>query len=91
MHEMLQQAASNAAATGPTVLLRGMQIERPIDMVKATALSADDKRTILAAWSSDFYAIDSNPAFRHVPGTPEPVSIDEVPAALKELDRCYGY
>ncbi|NTI26555.1 hypothetical protein G6M87_32665 (plasmid) [Rhizobium rhizogenes] len=91
MHEILQQAASSAAAMGPTILLQGMQIERPLDVVKATALSADDKRTILAAWASDFYAVDSKPAFRHIPGTPEPVSIDEVQAALRELDRRYGF
>jgi hypothetical protein len=91
MHEMLQLAASRAAAMGPIVLLQGMQIERPIDVVKATALTADDKRTILAAWASDFYAVDSKPVFRHIPGTPEPVSIDEVQAALRELDRCYGF
>jgi len=91
MHEILQQAASNAMAMGPMVLLHGMQIERPLDVVKATALSADDKRTILAAWASDFYAVDSKPAFRHMPGTPYPVSIDEVQAALRELDRRYGY
>jgi hypothetical protein len=90
MHEILQQAASSAATMGPTILLQGMQIERPLDVVKASALSADDKRTILASWASDFYAVDSKPAFRHIPGTPEPVSIDEIQVALKELDRCYG-
>ncbi|MBD9650144.1 hypothetical protein IB267_17470 [Ensifer sp. ENS09] len=91
MHEVLQQAASSATAMGPTILLQGMEIKRPIDVVKATALSTDDKRTILASWASDFYAVDSKPAFRHMPGTPEPISIDEVQAALKELDRRYGY
>lgn len=90
MHDLLQQAASNAMAMGPTVLVQGMQLRRPMDVVRATALSADDKRAILASWASDFYAVDSKPAFRHIPGTPEPVSIDEVQAALKELDRRYG-
>ncbi|TCR62452.1 hypothetical protein [Rhizobium sp. BK376] len=90
MHEILQQAANNAMAMGPSVLLQGLQIERPLDVVKATAVSADDKRTILASWASDSYAVDSKPAFRHMPGTPEAVSIDEVQAALKELDRRYG-
>lgn len=89
MHEVLQHAASSAAAMGPTILLQGMQIERPLDVVKATALTEDDKRTILASWASDFYAVDSKPAFRHIPGTPEPVSIDEVQAALRDLDRRY--
>ena len=90
MHDMLQQAASNAVAMGPAVLLQGMQLRRPIDVVRAPSLSLDDKRTILAAWASDFYAVDSKPALRQVPGTPEPVLIDEVQAALKELDRRYG-
>jgi hypothetical protein len=67
-----------------------MQIRRPIDVVRAPALSIDDKRALLAAWASDFYAVDSKPALRQVPGTPEPVSIDEVQSAPKELDRRYG-
>ena len=90
MHDLLQQAASNAMAMGPMVLLQGMQLLRPIDVVRAPALSVDDKRAILAAWASDFYAVDSKPALRQLPGTPEPVLIDEVQAALKELDRRYG-
>ncbi|MGQ8630227.1 hypothetical protein ACUTJJ_01935 [Agrobacterium sp. DKPNP3] len=91
MHQILQQAASNAAAVGPTILLQGMQIERPLDVVKATGLTVDDKRTILAAWASDYYALDSTPAFRRIPGTPKPVSIDELQAALRALDRRYGF
>jgi len=89
MHDMLQQAADNAMAMGPTVLLQGMQLQRPVDVVRAPALSVDDKRAILAAWASDFYALDSKPALRQLPGT-TPVSIDEVQSALKELDRRYG-
>ena len=87
MHNMLHQAASNAMAMGPAVLVQGMQLQRPMDVVKAPALSVDDKHAILAAWASDFYAVDSKPAKRRLPGTPEPVSIDEVQSALKELDR----
>ena len=88
-YDMLQQAASNAMAMGPTVLVQGMQLKRPIDVVKSPSLSIDDKRAILAAWASDYYAVDSRPALRQLPGT-EPVSIDEVQSALKELDRRYG-
>jgi len=50
MHEMLRQAAKSAAAMGPKILLQGVEIERPLEVVKAPALSADDKRTILASW-----------------------------------------
>jgi hypothetical protein len=90
MHDMLQQAASDAMAMGPTVLLQGMELRRPIDVVRAPSLSVDDKRAVLAAWASDFYAVDSKPALRQLPGTPEPVLIDEVQAALRELDRRYS-
>jgi len=90
VHDMLQQAANNAMVMGPTVLHQGMHLKRPIDVVKAPSLSVDDKRAILAAWASDFYAVNSKPALRQVPGTPEPVPIDEVQSALQELDRRYA-
>ncbi|MBY4593239.1 MULTISPECIES: hypothetical protein [Rhizobium] len=90
MRNILQQAAGNAMALGPAVLVQGMQLKRPIDVVREPSLSVDDKRTILAAWASDYYAVESKPALRQVPGTLEPVSIDEVQSALKELDRRYG-
>jgi hypothetical protein len=82
----LQQVVNSAVAMGPTVLMRGMQVRRPIDVLKAPSLSTDDKRAILAAWVSDFYAVDSKPALRQLPGTPEPVPIDEVQSALIGLD-----
>lgn len=90
MHDLLQQATNNAMAMGPTVLLHGMQLRRPIDVVRVRALSVDDKRAVLAAWASDFYAVDSKPALSQLPGT-TPVSIDEVQATLEELDRRYGF
>lgn len=91
MHKLLQRAASQATAMGPAILVQGLQFQRPTDVVGAASLSVDDRRAILAAWASDLYAVESQPALRHLPGTPEPVSIDEVHAALWELDRRYGY
>ncbi len=90
IHDMLQQAASNAVTMGPAILVQGMELRRPADVLNANSLSPDDKRAVLAAWASDLYAVDSQPALQLVPGTPEPVSIDEVQSALKELDRRYG-
>lgn len=90
MHDLLQQATNNAMAMGPTVLLHDIQLRRPIDVARAAALSFDDKRAILAAWASDNHAVGSKAALRQLPGT-TPVSIDEVQAALKELDRRYGF
>lgn len=90
MDNMFEQIAAAAVSNGPNVLASHWSpFRRPMDVVKDPALSVDDKRTILAAWASDFYAIDSKPALRHVPGTPEPVSIDEVRSALGELDSRY--
>jgi len=89
-NDMLQQVVNNAMAMGPVVLLQGLRLERPSDVVQSRALSVDDKRAVLAAWASDLYAVDSKPALRMLPGTPEPVSIDEVHVALMELDRRYG-
>ncbi|TWF43315.1 hypothetical protein [Neorhizobium alkalisoli] len=91
MHSELQRAADQAAAMGPAVLVPGVRLCRPIDVVGAPSLSVDDRRVILAAWASDLYAVDSQPSLRHMPGTPGPVSIDEVQAALRELDRRSHY
>ncbi|WP_246704029.1 hypothetical protein [Rhizobium sp. P38BS-XIX] len=84
---ILQQAVDQAVTMGPAVLMQGMRLRRPSDVVRAPSLSQDDKHAILAAWASDLYAVDSQPALRKLPGTIEPVSIDEVQAALRELDR----
>lgn len=90
LDKRLQQMVSQTMATGPAILVpQYVQVRRPIDVVEAPALSAHDKRAILAAWASDFYAIESEPALRRIPGTPEPVSIDDVQSALEELDRRY--
>ena len=90
MNTVLQQAVDNVVSMGPAVLMQGMQLARPMDVVRSHSLPLDDRRTILAAWASDLYAVVSKPALRHLPGTPEPVSIDEIQSALKELDRQDG-
>ncbi|MFP3546833.1 hypothetical protein SB748_25705 [Rhizobium sp. SIMBA_035] len=90
MNTVLQQAVDDVMSMGPAILMQGMQLERPIDVVRSHSLSHDDRRTILAAWASDLYAVVSKPAFRHLPGTPEPVSIDEIRSALEELDQQDG-
>ncbi|SOC90440.1 hypothetical protein SAMN05216358_0505 [Rhizobium sp. AN5] len=84
--DMLREIAGNATAIGPLALLPGLRLERPGDVLRARALSIDDKRTILAAWASDFHGADSNPSFLHIPGTPEPLTTDEISAALRDLD-----
>ncbi|MGP4727275.1 hypothetical protein ACSV5S_21640 [Agrobacterium deltaense] len=46
MHENPQLAASDIALMGTTILLKGMEIARPIDVVDATTLKVNEKRTI---------------------------------------------
>lgn len=48
MRDMSQQAASSAMVMGPMVHLQGMQLPRPIELVRAPTRSVDDKRAILA-------------------------------------------
>lgn len=89
MHSELKRAFDQAMSMGPAVLVPGVRLCRPIDVVRAPSLTVDDRRATLAAWASDFYAVDSQPSLRYLPGTPGPVLIDEVQAALSELDRRY--
>lgn len=84
---ILQEAVDRALTMGPAALRQGMRIRRPNDVVGARSLSQDDKRAILAAWASDLHAVESKPALHRLPGTTKPVSIDEVRAALRELDQ----
>jgi hypothetical protein len=82
---MLETALQQSVPMPPNTRFR-----RPRDIVKSRSLSAHEKRAILAAWASDYYAVESKPALRQIPGLPEPVTIDEVQRALKELDLRYG-
>ena len=87
----LQKAANDAVIMGPAVLMNGKtELRRPGDIVDAPSLSIDDKRAILAAWASDYYSVESKPGLRQIPGLAEPVTIDEVQSALRELDFRYG-
>lgn len=84
---ILQEAVDRAVTIGQAVLMQGMPLRRLSDVVRTPSLSQDDKRSILAAWASDFHAVDSKPALRKLPKMIEPVSIDEIQAALRDLDR----
>jgi len=91
MDHIFERAISDAAARGPAVLMpHNERFRRPIDVVNSAALTAHDKRAILASWASDYYAVEENPAMRQIPETPGPVAIDEIQSALLELDRLYG-
>jgi hypothetical protein len=58
----------------------------PEDVLKDAGLSTDEKRVILSSWASDMYVVESEPAFREVPGIPHKLRLDDILAALKRLD-----
>ncbi len=59
----------------------------PSAVLAASAMSGSDKRALLAAWASDASAVEGQPALRWLPGTPEPVAVDDILSCLQALDR----
>jgi len=59
--------------------------EHPRDVL-ATALDESEKRTILASWASDLFAVDSRPDLRLPPGVREPIRCQDLLDALMALD-----
>jgi hypothetical protein len=59
----------------------------PLDVLKDPHLTTRQKREILASWASDASAVQDEPQLRWLLGTPEPVPLAEVKAALARLDR----
>jgi hypothetical protein len=64
--------------------------EDPLDVLNAPYLLRSEKREILAAWASDASAVKDEPTLRWLLGTPEPVPLDDVLAALASLDTPGG-
>jgi hypothetical protein len=58
----------------------------PDDVVADADLTLNEKRAILASWASDACAVEAAPALRQAPGTPAPVTVDDVLEALRTLD-----
>ena len=62
----------------------------PNEVVRDNSLSLTEKRTLLCAWASDLCAVESRPGFRWLPGTPGPILVDHIFAALRRLDDLGG-
>jgi hypothetical protein len=60
--------------------------DSPADVLNDARLSTDEKRVILSSWASDMYVVESHPALREVPGIPHRLRLDDILAALKQLD-----
>lgn len=59
----------------------------PSAVLAASTMSGSEKRALLAAWASDACAVEGRPALRWLPGTPEPVAVDDILGCLQALDR----
>jgi len=60
--------------------------KHPRDVVHRD-LTVNEKRAVLASWASDACAVEAVPALRRPPDTGQIVSVDEILAALRALDR----
>jgi hypothetical protein len=58
----------------------------PFEVAGHPTLEPEVKRAILASWASDRVAVEGQPALRRPPGARQPVSVDEILAALQSLD-----
>jgi hypothetical protein len=63
------------------------RILHPFDIARHPSLEPEVKRAILASWASDRAAVQNAPALRKPPGFNTPVRLDDVPAAMRTLDR----
>jgi hypothetical protein len=59
----------------------------PFDVARHPTLEPEVKRAILASWASDACAVPGQPALRRPADIEVPVSVDDVLAALRALDR----
>ncbi len=62
------------------------RLRSPSDVVQDPTLEPEAKRTILASWVSDCAAVEDQPALRKPSGVSEPISVDDILAALRMLD-----
>src|ERR1043166_8269915 len=60
--------------------------EHPRNVIADPDLTVNEKRAILASWASNACAVEAAPALRCAPGGRQPVSVDEILEALRDLD-----
>ena len=60
--------------------------DSPDEVLNDHELSVAEKRVILSSWASDMYTIESYPWLRKVPGMEKPVRLNDILAALRQLD-----
>jgi len=89
-HTALTGATEHASEPGQQAAIRSEQapvFAHPSAVLEATTLTGSEKRALLAGWASDACALEGRPAWRWLSGTPAPVGVDDILAALQALDR----
>jgi hypothetical protein len=62
----------------------------PDDVLEDPMLGDDEKRALLCAWASDASSVRDEPTLRWLLGTPAPVPLEDIRAALAQLDLREG-
>ena len=89
-HSALIDAIEHAGEPGQQAAIRSEQapmFAHPSAVLDATTLTGSEKRAHLAGWVSDACAVEGQPGWRWLAGTPAPVPVDDILAALQALDR----
>lgn len=81
----MSQADRTVSNAGPSFHLAS-HYDSPADVLNDAALSTDEKRMILSSWASDMYVVESRPTLREVPGMRDPLRLEDILAALRQLD-----
>jgi hypothetical protein len=83
----MQSNATLNPRTRPWPVRPAVGFLHPLEVLKDQELDPSEKREILAAWASDASAVEHRPSQRWLLGTPGPVPLSEVLAALRRLDQ----
>ena len=85
MRKLQLEKSESGLLTGILALRTG-DFAHPREVLADQDLDPMEKRAILAAWASDACAVESRPEFRWLSGTPGPVALTHILAALRTLD-----
>ncbi|HEY2684858.1 MAG TPA: hypothetical protein VGI93_15170 [Steroidobacteraceae bacterium] len=83
--EKLARTGNDEGFTLDALLHPANAFVHPIDVVRATDLTLNEKRAILASWASDACAVEAAPGLRQ-PTDGAPIRFDDIMDALKQLD-----
>ena len=90
MQETINLTNKDFFSAPPDLGLPPIDYAHPAEVIQDDRLDPAKKRAILSAWASDACAVSSRPQFRWLRGTPGPILVDHVLAALRALDGMTG-